>query len=57
MVDLRDDPTFGCDYKSRCAIPTIKRFLEDLDEYFKYLPLVFEPLIDIKKKWEEELGR
>jgi len=59
MSNLMDDPTWCCDYKSRCDNRIIKLFLTDYEEVRKELEGVLIPYnvilkIDaLKKKWNK----
>lgn len=58
MSDLMDDPTWCCDYKSRCDNKVIKLFLTDYEEVRKLLagvPIPYGIIIKIdtlKEKWD-----
>ena len=59
MSDLMDDPTWCCDYKSRCDNKVIKLFLKDYEKVRKELEGVLIPyniilkIDDLKKKWDK----
>lgn len=59
MSDLMDDPTWCCDYHSRCDNRVIKLFLIDYEEIRKGLkdvPIPYGVRIKIdtlKEKWEK----
>ena len=53
IMEIWDDPTLCCDYKSRCRIPLIKEFLEDLTT--RYDNNIYWTLNEIIKKWSTRL--
>ena len=66
MSDIWDDPTWCCDYKSRCVIPIIKQIIADIKKWedcdiphYKnsWKDDDIEYFDSIKKKWEKELKR
>lgn len=48
MSDLMDDPTWCCDYHSRCDNKVIKIFLQDLEDVKN-----LEDIDALKCKWGE----